>query len=214
MAPYEELQETVIAGDADKVKEVIGDLLEKSDKPLKIISEGLIPGMSVVGQKMKDGEMYIPEVMASAHAMGQGMELLKPLITGDELSTIYKGKVVIGTVQGDLHNIGKKIVTMLIDSGGYTVVDLGVDVSADKFVEAVKQEKPDILGLSSLLTTTMPRMPEAIEALKRDNLRDGVKIIVGGAPVSQKFADSIGADGYAPDAVYALDKVKQLMGQE
>lgn len=214
MAPYEELQETVIAGDADKVKEVIGDLLEKSDKPLKIISEGLIPGMSVVGQKMKDGEMYIPEVMASAHAMGQGMELLKPLITGDELSTIYKGKVVIGTVQGDLHNIGKKIVTMLIDSGGYTVVDLGVDVSADKFVEAVKQEKPDILGLSSLLTTTMPRMPEAIEALKRNNLRDGVKIIVGGAPVSQKFADSIGADGYAPDAVYALDKVKQLMGQE
>lgn len=213
MAPYEELQETVIAGDADKVKEVIGDLLEKSDKPLKIISEGLIPGMSVVGQKMKDGEMYIPEVMASAHAMGQGMELLKPLITGDELSTIYKGKVVIGTVQGDLHNIGKKIVTMLIDSGGYTVVDLGVDVSADKFVEAVKQEKPDILGLSSLLTTTMPRMPEAIEALKRDNLRDGVKIIVGGAPVSQKFADSIGADGYAPDAVYALDKVKQLMGK-
>lgn len=213
MAPYEELQETVIAGDADKVKEVIGDLLEKSDKPLKIISEGLIPGMSVVGQKMKDGEMYIPEVMASAHAMGQGMELLKPLITGDELSTIYKGKVVIGTVQGDLHNIGKKIVTMLIDSGGYTVVDLGVDVSADKFVEAVKQEKPDILGLSSLLTTTMPRMPEAIEALKRNNLRDGVKIIVGGAPVSQKFADSIGADGYAPDAVYALDKVKQLMGK-
>lgn len=213
MAPYEELQETVIAGDADKVKEVIGDLLEKSDKPLKIISEGLIPGMSVVGQKMKDGEMYIPEVMASAHAMGQGMELLKPLITGDELATIYKGKVVIGTVQGDLHNIGKKIVTMLIDSGGYTVVDLGVDVSADKFVEAVKQEKPDILGLSSLLTTTMPRMPEAIEALKRNNLRDGVKIIVGGAPVSQKFADSIGADGYAPDAVYALDKVKQLMGK-
>ncbi len=212
MAPYEELQATVIAGDADKVKEVIGALLEKSNKPLKIISEGLIPGMSVVGQKMKDGEMYIPEVMASAHAMGQGMELLKPLITGDELSTIYKGKVVIGTVQGDLHNIGKKIVAMLIDSGGYTVVDLGVDVSADKFVEAVKQEKPDILGLSSLLTTTMPRMSEAIEALKRNSLRDGVKIIVGGAPVSQSFADSIGADGYAPDAVYALDKVKQLMG--
>lgn len=212
MAPYEELQETVIAGDADKVKEVIGALLEKSDKPLEIISEGLIPGMSVVGQKMKDGEMYIPEVMASAHAMGQGMELLKPLITVDELSTIYKGKVVIGTGQGDLHNIGKKIVTMLIDSGGYTVVDLGVDVSADKFVEAVKQEKSDILGLSALLTTTMPRMAEAIEALKRNNLRDGVKIIVGGAPVSQKFADTIGADGYAPDAVCALDKVKQLMG--
>jgi 5-methyltetrahydrofolate--homocysteine methyltransferase len=213
MIPYEELQESVIMGDGSKVKEVIGDLLKKNNSPLEIISAGLIPSMSVVGQRMKDGEMFIPEVLASAHAMSGGMELLKPLIAGAELSTIYKGKVVIGTVQGDLHNIGKKIVSMLLESGGFTVLDLGVDVPIDRFVEAIKQEQPDILGLSALLTTTMPRMRDAVEALKHNNLRDKVQVMVGGAPVTQSFADSIGADGYAPDAVSALDKIKQLLGQ-
>jgi 5-methyltetrahydrofolate--homocysteine methyltransferase len=213
MAPYEELQNSVIMADESKLNGIINTLLEKGVSPREIISEGLIPSMSVVGQRMKDGEMFIPEVLASAHAMSGGMELLKPLITGTELSTIYKGKVVIGTVQGDLHNIGKKIVSMLLESGGFTVLDIGVDVPPDKFVEVIKQEQPDILGLSSLLTTTMPQMRDAIEALKRNNLRDRVRIMVGGAPVTQGFADSIGADGYAPDAVSALDKAKQLLGQ-
>lgn len=213
MIPYEELQNSVIMADESKLKGIINALLEKGVSPKEIISEGLIPSMSVVGQKMKSGEMFIPEVLASAHAMSGGMELLKPLITGAELSTIYKGKVVIGTVQGDLHNIGKKIVSMLLESGGFTVLDIGVDISADRFVEAVEQEQPDILGLSALLTTTMPRMGEVIETLKRSNLRDKVQVMVGGAPITQDFTDSIGADGYAPDAVSALDKIKQLLGQ-
>ena len=212
MIPYEELQNSVIMADESKLKGIINALLEKGVSPKEIISEGLIPSMSVVGQKMKSGEMFIPEVLASAHAMSGGMELLKPLITGAELSTIYKGKVVIGTVQGDLHNIGKKIVSMLLESGGFTVLDLGVDIPSDRFVEAVGQEQPDILGLSALLTTTMPRMGEVIETLKRNNLRDKVRIMVGGAPITQGSADSIGADGYAPDAVSALDKAKQLLG--
>jgi len=156
--------------------------------------------------------MFIPEVLASAKAMSGGMELLKPLIVAEELSTIHTGKVVIGTVQGDLHNIGKKIVSMILESGGFTVVDLGVDIPADKFVEAVKQEQPNILGLSALLTTTMPRMKDVIKALKEAGVRDKVRVIVGGAPITQDFADSIGADGYAPDAASALDKAKQLLG--
>lgn len=213
MASYQELWDSVIMGDEGKVKEEIGTLLERGNSPLEIISEGLIPGMSVVGQRMKSGEMFIPEVLASAHAMSQGMELLKPVIAVEELSTIYKGKVVIGTVQGDVHSIGKSIVSTILESSGFTVLDIGVDVSVDRFVEAVEQEQPNILGLSTLLTTTMPRMRDAIEALKRNNLRDRVRVMVGGAPVTQGFADSIGADGYAPDAVSALDKAKELLGQ-
>lgn len=211
MAPYEELQESIIAGDNEKVKETVHALIEKGNDPLEIISDGFMPGMSVVGQKMKTGEMFIPEVLMSAQAMGGGMEILKPLIMEERLAGIYIGKVVIGTVQGDVHNIGKKIVSMILETGGFIVVDIGVDVPTDRFIEVVEQEKPNILGLSSLLTTTMPRMGEVIEALKGSNLRDKVRIMVGGAPVTQGFADSIGADGYAPDAVLALDKAKQLL---
>ena len=212
MASYEQLQESLIVGQEGKVKEVTSTLLKEGNSPMEILSEGLLLGMSVVGQKFKTGEMFIPEVLASAHAMSAGFALLKPVIAEDKLSDVYVGKVVIGTVQGDLHNIGKKIVSMILESGGFTVVDIGVDVPTDKFVEAVEQEQPNILGLSSLLTTTMPRIGEVIEALKRSNLRDKVRVMVGGAPITQGFADSIGADGYAPDAVSALDKAKQLLG--
>lgn len=212
MASYQELQESLITGQEDKVKEVVSTLLERGNSPMGILSDGLLPGMSIVGQRFKACEMFIPEVLASAHAMSAGFALLKPVIAKDKLSDVYVGKVVIGTVQGDLHNIGKKIVSMILESGGFTVVDVGVDIPTDKFIEAVEQERPNILGLSSLLTTTMPRIGEVIEALKRSNLRDKVRIMVGGAPITQGFADSIGADGYAPDAVSALDKAKQLLG--
>jgi len=212
MALYEELQESIIAGQRDKVKEVVNTLLDSDTAPIEIISEGLIGSMSIVGQKMKSGEMFIPEVLASAHAMNEGMGMLKPLITGDEASSLYASKALIGTVQGDLHNIGKNIVSMILESGGFTVVDLGVDIPADKFVEAVKQEQPNILGLSALLTTTMPRMKDVIKALEEAGIRDKVQVMVGGAPITQDFANSIGADGYAPDAASALDKAKQLLG--
>ena len=213
MALYEELQESIIAGQKDKVKEEVNTLLDSDTAPIEIISEGLIGSMSIVGQKMKSGEMFIPEVLASAHAMNEGMGMLKPLITGDESSSLFASKALMGTVQGDLHNIGKKIVSMILESGGFTVKDIGEDVPPDKFIEAVEQEKPDILGLSGLLTTTIPHMKGVVEALKRSNLRDKVRVMVGGAPVSQDFADSIGADAYAPNAVSAVDKARQLMGQ-
>lgn len=180
---------------------------------MEIISEGLIRGMSVVGQRMKSGEMFIPEVLMSANAMNKGMEILKPLIAGEESLKIYAGKVIMGTVEGDVHSIGKSIVSTILESSGFTVLDIGVDVPADKFIEAVKHEQPKILGLSALLTTTMPRMKDVIEALKEAGFREKVWVMVGGAPVTQGFADSIGADGYAPDAVSALDKAKELPGQ-
>ena len=213
MTTYEELGNSVIAGDADKVKEGVNILLKGGDSPMKIIDEGLTPSMSVVGQKMKAGEMFIPEVLASANAMNKGMEILKPLIAAEESLKLYAGKVIMGTVEGDVHRIGKGIVATILESGGFTVQDLGESVPAAKFVEAVEREQPKILGLSSLMTMTAPHMRDVIEALKRNNLRDKVQVMVGGAPITQDFADSIGADGYAPDAASALDKAKQLVGQ-
>ena len=211
MAMYGELQESVIAGEEDKVKELVGTLLEQGADPMEIMSEGLVSGLSIVGQRMKTGEMFIPEVLLSAHAMNAGATLIKSVISADKLSDLYLGKVVIGTVKGDIHNIGKNIVSMILESGGFMMVDLGVDISADQFIEAVEREQPNILGLSALLTTTMPYMGEVIEALKRKNLRDKVHVLVGGAPVTPGFADRIGADGYAPDATSALEKAKQLL---
>ncbi|MFC2024698.1 B12-binding domain-containing protein [Chloroflexota bacterium] len=209
MESYEELHQAVLDGDEEKAAELVQGLIDKGDNPEGIISRGLIAGMSVVGERMKSGEMFIPEVLASAHAMGRGMELIKPLIVGE---VPFTGKVVMGQVAGDLHTIGRKFVNMILESAGFKVIDLGEDVSADRFIEAVKQEKPDILGLSALITTTMPAMKDVIEAFKRSNMRDTVKIMVGGAPVSQDFADAIGAEGYAPDAITAVDKAKQLLG--
>ena len=212
MESYEELQQAIIMGQLDKAPEIVRVCLDKGGGPLEIISEGLIKGMSVVGQKMKTGEMFIPEVLASAQALRGSMEILKPLIEGDKLSSIYTGKVVIGTVVGDFHNIGKNIVSVILASTGFEVVDIGVDIPTAKFIETVEQEKPDILGISALLTTTMPRMKDIIEALQKSELRNKVKVMVGGAPVTQEFADSIEADGYAPDAGSAVDKAKQLLG--
>ena len=211
MATYVELKENIILGDEDKVREVVRVLLDRGNDPAEIMFEGLIRGMSEVGQKMKCGEMFIPEVLASAQAMRVGLELVKPLVVREKLSDIYIGKVVFGTVRGDLHGIGKNICSLLLQSEGFIVVDIGEDVPTEKFIEVVKQEQPNILGLSALMVNTMPIMKEVIEALERSGLRDKVRVMVGGAPISQAFADKIGADGYAPDAVAAIDKAKQLL---
>jgi len=168
--------------------------------------------MSIVGARWKAGELFIPEVIASAHTMSEGMGILKPLIIGVESSSFNLGKAVMGTVQGDVHNIGKNIVAMLMESNGFEIIDLGVDVPASKFVETAIQEKPKILGLSALLTTTMHCMKEVINALKEAGVRDKVRVMVGGAPVTQDFADTIGADGYAQDGPSAVDKAKELLG--
>ena len=213
MSTYDELTNHLIAGNESEVCELVGAFLKEGDSPAAIISDGLIHGMSIVGKKMKSGDMFIPEVLASAGAMSKAMELLKPLLVGEELARIYQGKVVMGTVEGDLHNIGKKLVSMILESGGFEVLDIGVDVPVDILVETVRREKPDVLGLSALLTTTMPRMKEVIESLVNGHVREGVRVMIGGAPVTQEFADAIGADGYAPNAILALDLAKRLAGR-
>jgi len=208
VASIKDLTEFVIQADIDKVKETTAALLAAGEDPLKLINEGLIPGINEVGERFKEGIMFVPEMMMSAQAMKAGVDLAKEKIEGADIPNA--GTIVIGTVAGDLHDIGKNLVSMMLDSSGFNVVDLGVDVSTDKFIAAVKEHKADILGLSALLTTTMPAMKEVIDALKESNLRDQVKVIIGGAPVTQAYADEIGADGYAPDAALAVELCKKI----
>ncbi|UCE97195.1 MAG: corrinoid protein [Dehalococcoidia bacterium] len=212
MSDYRDLEESILNGEDEKVQALVKEYIDQRIDPMQLMTEGLITPMSIVGSKMKSGDMFIPEVLASAQAMRRGLELIKPLIVGEE-SSIYIGKVVLGTVEGDLHNIGKNIVSLMLESVGFNVIDVGEDINANKFIEIVKQENPDILGLSALLTTTMPCMKEVIEKLKDSGLREKIKVMVGGAPVTQEFANSIGADGYASEAGSAAEKAKQLLGK-
>ena len=208
MADFEALAGAIIECNAAKSGELTQKLVDEGVKPTEIINQGLISGMNVVGDRFKKGEMYVPEVMMAAKAMHAGMSIVKPLLVEGESSTT--GKVLIGTVAGDLHDIGKNLVGMMMESGGMEVVDLGVDVTPEKFAEAVREQKPQVIGLSALLTTTMLSMKDTIEVLKEEGLRDSVKVIVGGAPVTQDFADEIGADGWAPDAASAKDLAQKL----
>jgi len=175
----------------------------------QIINEGLIAGMSVVGDKFKKNEFYVPEVLIAARAMHAGMDIIKPLLAESGIEP--RGKIAIGTVKGDLHDIGKNLVAMMLEGGGYDVIDLQVDVAPEKFVEAVRDQGAQVVALSALLTTTMPSMKDTIEALKEAGVRGQVKVMIGGAPVTQNYADEIGADGYAPDAASAVDKAAELL---
>ncbi|ADL12460.1 corrinoid protein [Acetohalobium arabaticum] len=208
MSEFKEIANAVIDGEVEKVAEIAQELVDAGKKPSEIIKEGLVAGMDVVGDRFKNNEMFVPEVLISAKSMHAGMDIVKPLLA--EADTSSAGTVVIGTVEGDLHDIGKNLVAMMIEGAGYEVVDLGVDKSADEIVEAVKEHQPDVVGLSALLTTTMPAMEEAIEALEEASIRNEVKVILGGAPVSKDFADEIGADGYAPDGSVATDLVRKF----
>lgn len=208
MSKYQELAEKVIKGDIQKAKELAQEYLDAGQDPLEIISEGLTAGINEVGVRFKNGEMFVPEMMMSAQAMKAGVEIVKPAIAADDIPV--SGKVVIGSVKGDLHDIGKNLVIMMLESGGFDVIDLGVDVPVEKFVQTVKENKPGIVGMSSLLTTTMPVMKKVIDALEQENLRGDVKVIVGGAPVSQEFATQIGADGYSPDAASTSEMCKNF----
>ena len=210
MADLKEIAENLIQGKADKVKELVKKAIDEGEDVQRILNEGLLAGMSVVGEKFKKNEFYVPEVLIAARAMKQGMEILKPLLSQKGVKGI--GKVVLGTVKGDLHDIGKNLVGMMFEGAGFEVVDLGIDVPEDKFAQAVKENNPDILGMSALLTTTMPAMKDVISCLEKEGIRDKVKVMVGGAPVTQDYADEIGADGYAPDAASAVDKAKELLG--
>lgn len=210
MAKYQDLADAIIAGDNVKSKEVTQKLVDSGVKATEILNGGLVPGMDVVGVRFKANEMYIPEVLIAARAMHAAMDIIKPLLA--DAGAIMKGTIVVGTVQGDLHDIGKNLVCMMLEGGGYTVIDAGVDVPGDKFVEEVKKSGAKVVGLSALLTTTMPSMKDVIIALKADAATKDVKVMVGGAPLTQEYADSIGASGYAPDASSAVDVAKKLIG--
>lgn len=211
MFDFNELISAVVEGNRKRVKELVELAIKEGISPEDILNKGLIVGMTIVGEKMKNGEYFVPEVLLSARSMQGGLELLKPLLVKSGLP--LKGKIVIGTVKGDLHDIGKNLVAMMLEGAGYQVIDLGVDVPPEKFVEAVKLHKPDILGMSALLTTTMPNMKLTIEALEREGVRSKVKVIVGGAPVTNTFALEIGADGYGEDAVSAVSLVNNLLNR-
>ncbi|WP_432663830.1 corrinoid protein [Wukongibacter baidiensis] len=209
MSCFNEISEGVIKGNQNLVKEKVQELIDNGTDPLEIINQGLMAGMNIVGARFKEGDMFVPEVMIAARAMGAGIALVKPLINDADVSNA--GKVVIGTVKGDLHDIGKNLVTMMIESAGFNVVNIGIDISPEKFAEAIKEHDPDIVGMSAMLTTTMTQMKETIDHLKNEGLRDSVKVIVGGAPVTQQFAEEIGADGYSADASSAAELCKELV---
>lgn len=212
MVDMQEVASAVIAGNRKKVQELVEDALKEGVPPEKIINEGLLAGMSVIGERFKKNEIFVPEVLVSARAMQVGMDILKPLLT--KSSGVIKGKVVIGTVEGDLHDIGKNLVAIMFEGAGYQVIDLGIDVPPDKFVEAIREHNPDIVGMSALLTVTMPQMKVTLDVMEKEGVREKVKVIVGGAPVTEEFAKEIGADGYAPDATSAVELVNRLLGVE
>ena len=209
---YPAMARALIVGDKDTVARKTREGLDLAMDPKALIFKGLIPGMDVVGEKFRRNEYYVPQVLLSARAMYAGLDLLKPLITAGARPDDHLGVVVIGTAQGDLHDIGKNLVGMMLEGAGFKVVNLGRDVAPEVFVKAVEEHGADIVGISALMTTTMPGMKRTIDALVKAGLRERVKVMVGGAPVSQAFADEIGADGYARDATLAVQKAKALRG--
>lgn len=204
------LKQAIIEGNRNNAVDLTNQLLEAKVSPKEILDDGLIAGMSAVGELFKKGEYFVPEMLIAARAMKSALELLRPLLVDTGVEPI--GTVVIGTVRGDLHDIGKNLTAMFLEGAGFRVVDMGVDVSADKFIAAIKENKANLLGMSALLTTTMTYTSEVIKALEAENMRKQVKIIVGGAPITQEWANQIGADGFALDAASAADKCKELIG--
>ncbi|MBN2590638.1 MAG: corrinoid protein [Sedimentisphaerales bacterium] len=207
MADLKALAEVIIKGDQATAVSITKEAIEEGLAPKTILDEGLIAGMDVVGARFKKNEVYIPEVLISARAMKMAMEVLEPELVKAGVEPL--GKLAIGTVQGDLHDIGKNLVAMMLKGAGFEVIDLGVDVKPEKFVEKIKEDGVQLIGISALLTTTMPGMEKTIKALKDEGL--SAKVMIGGAPVTQEYANKIGADGYAPDAASAVDIAKSLV---
>ena len=205
------LKDSLIRGDIEKTEELTGTALDAGVLAKEILDKGLIPGLDEVGRRFQEGEYFFPELLVSGEAMKTAMARLKPELSKVGGTTV--GKYVIGTVKGDIHDIGKNIVTMMLEGNGWEVTDLGVDVSAEDFCKAVRDNEFQVLGMSALLTTTIPRLAETIELLKAEGLRDKVKVMVGGVSVTKAYADQIGADAYGKDAVDAVAEGKRLMGK-
>jgi len=206
----QEITSKLYSGEAEGVAELVQQALDQGMSPQEILSGGLIAGMDEVGKDFKAGDLFVPEVLIAARAMHAGMGVLRPLLA--ESGVPSAGKYVIGTVKGDLHDIGKNLVKMMLEGAGFETVDLGTDVGPEAFVAAVREHQPGVVGMSALLTTTMTQMKTIIEALEEAGLRDSVKIMLGGAPVTAAFAEGIGADAYAPDAATAVDVARSLFG--
>jgi 5-methyltetrahydrofolate--homocysteine methyltransferase len=206
----ETIYQAVLDGDAPAAESAVKEALAANVPAEDILQKACIPAMGEVGRLFEEGEKYVPEMLISARAMQKSVALLKPLLAQGNIQAV--GKVLVGTVQGDLHDIGKNLVGMMLEGTGFEVIDLGTDVTPIKFVEAVKTHHPQLIGLSALLTTTMPSMKKIVDALQEAGLRGQVKVLIGGAPVTEAYANQIGADGYAPDASSAARKAKALMG--
>lgn len=209
MIDKEKFHTALSQGKMDEVKKLTQEALNRGESPDVILKQGMIQAMEQIGVKFKSGDIYIPEVLIAARAMHAGMDILKPILVKSMIS--LAGKVVIGTVKGDLHDIGKNIVNMMLEGGGFEVIDLGVNVPVENFLEAIKKHQPQVVGMSALLTTTVNEMKNTINAIEKAGLKNRVKTIVGGAPVTESFAKEIGADGYAPDAASAVDVVRRLI---
>jgi corrinoid protein of di/trimethylamine methyltransferase len=210
MSVIDELREGVIQGQANVAVDKVKQALDEGIAADVILNDGLISAMGKVGQLYEDGVVFVPEMLIAARAMDKALQILRPYLVEQGVKPL--GKVAIGTVKGDLHDIGKKLVAMMLEGSGFEIIDLGIDASPEKFVDAVQNRGAQVVALSALLTTTMPNMKNVVEALKQSGVRDRVRVIIGGAPVNQAYADQIGADGYAPDASSAVRKVHELMG--
>jgi methylmalonyl-CoA mutase cobalamin-binding domain/chain len=204
-----QMHDDLYDGLKEEVEEGVHILLKRKWEPYRILTEALVEGMRIVGIDFRDGILFVPEVLMSANAMKAGMAILKPLLA--ETGAPRVGKMVIGTVKGDIHDIGKNLVTMMMEGAGFEVVDLGINNAVEKYLEAIDEHKPDILGMSALLTTTMPYMKVVIDALKEKGIRDDIVVLVGGAPLNEDFAKAIGADGYCRDAAVAVETAKSFM---
>lgn len=207
----EQMHDDLYNGLKEEVAEGTDILLERGWSANKVLNEALVAGMTIVGIDFRDGILFVPEVLMSANAMKAGMAILKPLLSQSDEPTA--GKMVIGTVKGDIHDIGKNLVCMMMEGAGFEVIDLGINCPVEKYLEALEEHKPEILGMSALLTTTMPYMKVVIDTMKEKGIRDDYIILVGGAPLNQEFGDAIGADAYCRDAAVAADIAKQLVAE-
>ena len=208
MQDLKTLHEAVLNGDAKSAKAATEQALAAGLEPLKIVQDSMVPAMAEVGRRFESNEYFVPELLLSARAMKAGLELIRPLLAAGGVQPV--GRVVLGTVKGDLHDIGKNLVGAMLEGGGYEVIDLGVNVDPEKFIAIVKEKKANIVAMSALLTTTMPAMKTTIDAIKQAGIRDQVKILIGGAPITQKFAEEIGADGYSENAAGAVTLARKL----
>jgi len=204
----QKIAKSLYGGDVEAVAELVQDALDSGMAPADVLNDALLAGMDQVGRDFKEGVLFVPEVLFAARSMQAGMDVLRPLLADGDIAS--SGKYVLGTVKGDMHDIGKNLVRMMLEGGGFEAIDLGVDVDPSVFVDAVREHKPDLLGMSALLTTTMAQMKVTIDALEEAGLRDSVKIVIGGAPVTAAFAEQIGADAFAEDAATAVDVAREL----